>query len=117
MDLSNPIKKQNYQTAKKHDLNYMLSRRNMSQTERHKQIEIKRMEKGISNHRKAGVTIPITDETDFKTVTYIHTWGQTSDRNPSISLFKWNLIILQYRENVRMCIYIYMEVTRKVSLN
>lgn len=44
---------------------------------------------------------------DFKTVTYIHTWGQTSDRNPSISLFKWNLIILQYRENVRMYIYIW----------
>ena len=30
------------------------------------------MEKGISNHRKAGVTIPIIDEIDFKTVTYIH---------------------------------------------
>lgn len=52
----------------------MLFRRNTSQTERHKQIEIKRMEKGISNHRKAGVTIPIIDEIDFKTVTYIHTW-------------------------------------------
>ena len=95
------------------------------------------MEKGISNHRKAAVTIPITDKTDFKTVTYIHARSQTSGRNPSISLFKWNLIILQHRINVRMCvcvyiyididiyiyvhIYIYMytytEVTRKVSLN
>ena len=73
------------------------------------------MEKGISNHRKAGVTIPITDEIDFKTVTYIHTWSQTSDRNPSISLFKWNLIILQYRLNVRMCVYIYRYTDRQTD--
>ena len=70
------------------------------------------MEKGISNHRKAAVTIPITDKTDFKTVTYIHARSQTSGRNPSISLFKWNLIILQHRINVRMCVcvYIYMDI-------
>ena len=70
------------------------------------------MEKGISNHRKAAVTIPITDKTDFKTVTYIHAQSQTSGRNPSISLFKWNLIILQHRINVRMCVcvYIYIDI-------
>ena len=70
------------------------------------------MEKGISNHRKAAVTIPITDKTDFKTVTYIQARSQTSGRNPSISLFKWNLIILQHRINVRMCVcvYIYIDI-------